>query len=622
MLRCAENPLLTPDWSILGGSVAFVAASIGLGLSAIPAKMEAIFLASLAIIGYLIHRLLQGLEASKRREIVGIALIVFVFRAMPATGAGASWWQIDVLGFDEAFFGTLRQISSILAIVGMFALRGWMSRRPIPYLVVFLSLYGTVMTLPFIGMYYGLHEWTERVFGFGARTIAIVDTMADSPLGQVAMIPMLAWIAREAPREQKATYFAVMAAFTNLALSAASLGTTYLNQIFIGRTRTVPGAGPVDDHRHPHRPGRPGRHGGAGQPLDSPGLGRGRSSRIGKARRMKIGVIGLPLSGRSTIFEALTRQGGETLSRGEDRTAVVRVPDARVDALSRMFEPEKTIYAQVEYLLPGQGSQKKEQPVAAREGLRRPDPRRPQPRAGPHPAAGPPGRGAGADPRRTSCRWKSAWSASSSTSAAARSRMRRKHQLLTECKGLLEARNPAAPTAGAGGGQGAARLSPSHRQAHAGRLQQRGDRGRRCRRSGDVAGRRQLPALRGKLEQELARMSAEDAAEFLREYGIADSAMDRMIRLSYEVLGLLSFFTVGKDEVRAWTIRRGTPAVEAAGVIHTDIQKGFIRAEVIAYDDLMAAGSTAEARKRGTFRLEGKSYEVRDGDIINFRFNV
>jgi hypothetical protein len=232
MLVAAENPLLTPDWAVLGGSMTFVAASIGLGLSTIPAKMEVILLASLAIIGYLIHRLLQGLEASKRREIIGIALIVFVFRAMPATGAGASWWQIDALGFDEAFFGTLRQVSSILAIVGMFGLRGWMSRRPIPYLVVFLSLYGTVMTLPFLGMYYGLHEWSERVFGFGARTIAIVDTMADSPLGQVAMIPMLAWIAREAPREQKATYFAVMAAFTNLALSAASLGTAYLNQIF------------------------------------------------------------------------------------------------------------------------------------------------------------------------------------------------------------------------------------------------------------------------------------------------------------------------------------------------------------------------------------------------------
>jgi hypothetical protein len=115
----------------------------------------------------------------------------------------------------------------------MFALRGWMSRRPIPYLVVFLSLYSSVMMLPFIGMYYGLHEWTERMFGFGARAIALIDTMADSPLGQVAMVPMLAWIAREAPQEQKATYFAVMAAFTNLALSGASLGTNYMNQIYI-----------------------------------------------------------------------------------------------------------------------------------------------------------------------------------------------------------------------------------------------------------------------------------------------------------------------------------------------------------------------------------------------------
>jgi hypothetical protein len=158
---------------------------------------------------------------------------VFVFRAMPGIGAGGSWWQIDVLKFDEAFFGTLRQISAILAILGMFALRGWMSRRPIPYLVVFLSLYSSVMMLPFIGMYYGLHEWTEQMFGFGARTIALIDTMADSPLGQVAMVPMLAWIAREAPQEQKATYFAVMAAFTNLALSAASLGTNYMNKIYI-----------------------------------------------------------------------------------------------------------------------------------------------------------------------------------------------------------------------------------------------------------------------------------------------------------------------------------------------------------------------------------------------------
>lgn len=229
----AEAPELEPNWAILGGSVAFVAASFYLGLSQLAAKMETTFCVSLLIIGYLIHQLLSEMAPEKRREIVGIAVIVFVFRAMPGTGAGASWWQIDVLGFDETFFGTLRQISSILAILGMFVLRGWMSRRPIPYLIVFLSLYSTVMMTPFVGMYYGLHEWTERVFGFGAHTIALIDTMADSPLGQVAMVPMLAWIAREAPENQKATYFAVMAAFINLALSAASLGTNYMNQIFI-----------------------------------------------------------------------------------------------------------------------------------------------------------------------------------------------------------------------------------------------------------------------------------------------------------------------------------------------------------------------------------------------------
>jgi hypothetical protein len=195
--------------------------------------MEAIFFSSLGVIAYLMRQLLRGMPADKSREIVGIAVIVFVFRAMPGIGAGSSWWQIDALGFDEAFFGTLRQIASILAILGMFALRGWMSRRPIPYLVVFLSVYNTLLMLPFIGMFYGLHEWTERALGIGARTIAIVDTMADSPLGQVAMIPMLAWIAREAPQDQKATYFAVMAAFTNLALSAASLGTQHLNRIFV-----------------------------------------------------------------------------------------------------------------------------------------------------------------------------------------------------------------------------------------------------------------------------------------------------------------------------------------------------------------------------------------------------
>jgi ribosome-binding ATPase YchF (GTP1/OBG family) len=128
--------------------------------------------------------------------------------------------------------------------------------------------------------------------------------------------------------------------------------------------------------------------------------------------------------------------------------------------------------------------------------------------------------------------------------------------------------------------------------------------------------------IRGKLEQELARISAEEAAEFLNEFNISESAMTRVIRESYDILGLISFFTVGKDEVRAWTIKNGTQAVDAAEVIHSDIKKGFIRAEVLSYDDLIQAGTYADARKKGTVRLEGKAYEVRDGDIINFRFNV
>jgi hypothetical protein len=128
--------------------------------------------------------------------------------------------------------------------------------------------------------------------------------------------------------------------------------------------------------------------------------------------------------------------------------------------------------------------------------------------------------------------------------------------------------------------------------------------------------------IRGKLEHELAQMSPEEAAELLEEFDISASATDRVVNESYNLLGLISFFTVGEDEVRAWTIKKGTVAVDAAEVIHSDIKKGFIRAEVISYDDFMAAGSMAAAKKQGTLRLEGKTYEVADGDIINFRFNV
>jgi ribosome-binding ATPase YchF (GTP1/OBG family) len=132
----------------------------------------------------------------------------------------------------------------------------------------------------------------------------------------------------------------------------------------------------------------------------------------------------------------------------------------------------------------------------------------------------------------------------------------------------------------------------------------------------------EVAALSGKIEAEIASLDADDAEIFMADLGISESSRDRVIRLSFSLLGLMPFFTVGPDECRAWTIARGDTAVEAAGAIHSDIQRGFIRAEVTSYDDLVAAGSLAETKKRGTFRREGKTYVVQDGDVINFLFNV
>jgi GTP-binding protein YchF len=128
-------------------------------------------------------------------------------------------------------------------------------------------------------------------------------------------------------------------------------------------------------------------------------------------------------------------------------------------------------------------------------------------------------------------------------------------------------------------------------------------------------------ALCGKIEAELAQLDDADTASFMADLGISAPARDVVIQRSYELLGLISFLTAGEDEVRAWPIRRNTPAVEAAGTIHSDIQKGFIRAETVSFTDLVQAGGMNEAKKAGTVRLEGKTYIVQDGDICHFRFN-
>jgi len=180
------------------------------------------------------YRLMLELDPEMRNMLIGTAVIIFVFRATPLPGPGATWFEIDVLGFDQQFLSVLSLIASLLTLVGMVVLRPMMAKNSIAYVIVILTIASAILALPNIGLYYGLHEWTAAHTGgvVDAHFIAIIDTMMESPLGQISMIPMLAWIAKNAPPHLKATFFAVMASFTNLALSASSLGTRYLNEIF------------------------------------------------------------------------------------------------------------------------------------------------------------------------------------------------------------------------------------------------------------------------------------------------------------------------------------------------------------------------------------------------------
>lgn len=227
-----ERP--APNWWILGGSLVFVIFTVSIGLGDIPYNQEITFAGSMVIVVFLITRLTRVLDQRARRVLVGTALMIFVFRALPGPGAGSTWWMIDELGFDQQFLSVLSLIGSTLTLFGMFIFRRFMAERSMAYIIAFLTVAGTVLAMPIVGMYFGLHEWTSELTGgvVDARFIALVDTALESPLGQIAMIPMLAWIANSAPQELKATFFAVMASFTNLALSLSQLGTKYLNQIF------------------------------------------------------------------------------------------------------------------------------------------------------------------------------------------------------------------------------------------------------------------------------------------------------------------------------------------------------------------------------------------------------
>ncbi len=221
------------DWRILGGGLVFGAFVLTLAGTDIPYNQEIVFVVSMVVVCTMLFRVVHDLDETTKRTIFYAALIIFVYRAAPGAGQGYTWFVIDVLGFDEAFQGTLNQIGAGLALLGMWLFSDAITRRPVPTVLLWLTIVTTLLSLPSLGLALGLSEWTEQVFGFGARTIAVIDTAASSPFAQLSMIPLLTLCAIYAPAGRRATWFALMASLMNLALVAGALQTKYLNEIFV-----------------------------------------------------------------------------------------------------------------------------------------------------------------------------------------------------------------------------------------------------------------------------------------------------------------------------------------------------------------------------------------------------
>jgi GTP-binding protein YchF len=354
---------------------------------------------------------------------------------------------------------------------------------------------------------------------------------------------------------------------------------------------------------------------------------------------MRLGIIGLPQSGKTTIFNTLTAGDepvGAAVGRIEVKTANIDVPDERVDTLAEMFNPKKTIYAKVTYADVaglGAGSDKGEISGQLLNQLTQMDgfievvrffesPLVPHAQGSVDPArdigqmdmefllndqimverklerlAEEHRKGGGREKpviEREISLFERMQSALNDGKPLRDIDLTAEEEKIISGFGFLS-RKPLLILLNLGEGQAAPPVSYDHKNSA-------------------------VTSLQGKLEMDLAQLPADDAAMFMEEYGIEELGLSRMIRESYRLLGQISFFTIGDDEVRAWTVREGALAPEAAGTIHTDMEHGFIRAEVIAYEDLIPAGSMAAGRAQGKLRLEGKGYPVKDGDIISIRF--
>ncbi len=344
---------------------------------------------------------------------------------------------------------------------------------------------------------------------------------------------------------------------------------------------------------------------------------------------MKIGLVGYPGSGKSSVFSALTGQSVETGygSGGRTHLGVVKVPDHRVDALSKLFEPRKTTYAEVSFSDVG-GGHGEGIDRAALSGMREMDALCQVLRAFPDPA------GTAPDPLRE------LGGLETETILADLELVEKRIARLTKERGDSREIDLMKRLDLALGAETALRNAPL-------------DENERRMISGyrflsqkplllvmnvpealaaapppaalvEAAARRKLGlvVLSAQVEMDIAQMPADEQREFLGSLGVAEPAVNRFIRAAFELIDLVSMLTAGPDECRAWPIPRGTPAPRAAGKVHSDIERGFIRAEVVRWDDLVALGSEARCREVGKLRVEGKDYIVQDGDVVNFRFNV
>jgi len=192
-------------------------------------SQEIVFIVSLGVIIYMLKEVLKDIDSKTKNFIIKTAIVIFIYRAMPSVGPGLQWWEIDILGFDESFFGTLSQMGAILSILGMWLFSDFIAKKPAYYTLLWLSIITTILFLPIIALYYGI----PQALGFSPKTVAIIDTALESPFAQLSMIPLLTLIAIYAPEGKRATWFALMASLMNLALTAGNIFTKYLNQIFV-----------------------------------------------------------------------------------------------------------------------------------------------------------------------------------------------------------------------------------------------------------------------------------------------------------------------------------------------------------------------------------------------------